>query len=361
MALSKVARVIILLSLWAFIACGAYLGLDDYSPWTSILLPSISSLSHFSTSAPSMTSLPPLASGASEAGGGTIDESTSTSFDASTTWSKSSLSTHCEREAWGTLFSTGPGADWDVARMYFWATLVLRDSIQRFEGCRPHRPFFVLHNQSFSEPDSWAISELHKRGFVTVPLSMEMPYPNPSRPELNVGWLKLAIFNFTTWDRVVILDADMLVLGSMEQAFFPPKRSRLSLITSSVGIPKPSRSVNIGVMSIQPSSRVFEKMMLELHSFDNRTDKPDEQDQGWIEMFFKQWGSFGGCRFLRGIASVQDLPLCYRGWLSLVLPSARVRRARGVHSKPGKYAAQIIALAWHPETMVHEEERAERL
>lgn len=55
-----------------------------------------------------------------------------------------------------------------------------------------------------------------------------------------------------------------------------------------------SRSVNIGVMSIRPSKGVFDKILAELHSFDGREDKPDDQDQGWLEMFLRAWGAFGG-------------------------------------------------------------------
>mmetsp|Transcript_61157 Transcript_61157/g.124084 ORF Transcript_61157/g.124084 Transcript_61157/m.124084 type:complete len:286 (+) Transcript_61157:144-1001(+) len=149
--------------------------------------------------------------------------------------------------------------------------------------------------------------ELSKMGFVDVPLSMEVPYPNPKRPELSIGWLKLAVWNLTTWDRIVVLDADMLAIGPLEGAFFPASHvPPLSLITSPMGAPNSFRSVNIGVMSIQPSARVFETMLRELHSFDHRTNKPDSQDQGWIEMFFKRWGSFGGV--YDGAGSCVDAP-----------------------------------------------------
>ena len=198
--------------------------------------------------------------------------STSSTQLPNTTWSLSSSSSSisvsdttaingnpCVREAWATLFSTGVTADWDTAKSYLLATLVLRNSVQKFERCRPHRPFFVLHNQSFSEPDRWATMELSKMGFVDVPLSMEVPYPNPKRPELSIGWLKLAVWNLTTWDRIVVLDADMLAIGPLEGAFFPASHvPPLSLITSPMGAPNSFRSVNIGVMSIQPSARVFE-------------------------------------------------------------------------------------------------------
>ena len=69
---------------------------------------------------------------------------------------------------------------------------------------------------------------------------------------------------------------------------------RPSLITSSIPNPNSRRALNIGVMSIGPSSQVFHKIMAELHSFDNRTDRPDNQDQSWVDMFFRKWGDFGG-------------------------------------------------------------------
>ena len=95
---------------------------------------------------------------------------------------------------------------------------------------------------------------------------------------------------------IVCLDGDMLALGPLDQALFPrgPMMGRPSLITSSMPNPNSRRAVNVGVMSIGPSSQVFHKIMAELHSFDNRTDRPDNQDQGWVDMFFRKWGDFGG-------------------------------------------------------------------
>lgn len=39
----------------------------------------------------------------------------------------------CQREAWATLLSSGVNADWDTAKTYLLATLVLRDSVRKFE------------------------------------------------------------------------------------------------------------------------------------------------------------------------------------------------------------------------------------
>lgn len=38
----------------------------------------------------------------------------------------------CQREAWATLLSSGVNADWDIAKTYLLATLVLRDSVRKF-------------------------------------------------------------------------------------------------------------------------------------------------------------------------------------------------------------------------------------
>lgn len=73
---------------------------------------------------------------------------------------------------------------------------ILKSGVYSFSFCPS-----IHGRKDEGKPEQWAVAQLQKHGFQDLPLSMEVPYRNEKRPELAVGWLKLALFNLTYLDR----------------------------------------------------------------------------------------------------------------------------------------------------------------
>lgn len=197
---------------------------------------------------------------------------------------------HSQKEAWGTLFSGGASVNEDAIQTYVVAILTLVDSVRQHEKC-PGRPFLVFHDSNRTEQELPGLQLLQKHGLTLMPLlSVKPPYKCRKRPELDVGWLKLRLWTLTEFRRIVMLDADMVAVGPLEALFASDVESPPTFLVSPMEDCTPKRCFNIGVMSIGPSTRVYELMMRDLHIFDNRKAKPDEQDQGWMDMYFRTRG-----------------------------------------------------------------------
>jgi len=53
-----------------------------------------------------------------------------------------------------------------------------------------------------------------------VPLKpIKLPYGNEKRPELDVGWLKLQLWQMTQFKRIVMIDSDARAIQSLEGLF----------------------------------------------------------------------------------------------------------------------------------------------
>jgi glycogenin glucosyltransferase len=98
------------------------------------------------------------------------------------------------------------------------------------------------------------------------------PYPGFRR-----SWAKLHLWDRTEYKKVVYMDADMLILGSLDELFEYP-------MLSCVSDPLPPQICNTGVLVIEPRFGLMEQM--------KRTVKSEQLfqgigDQGFINAFFK--------------------------------------------------------------------------
>ncbi|OVA14894.1 Glycosyl transferase [Macleaya cordata] len=98
--------------------------------------------------------------------------------------------------------------------------------------------------------------------------------PNKVRPKRFWGvYTKLKIFNMTKYSKVVYLDADTIVVKSIEDLF------KCGKFCANL---KHSERMNSGVMVVEPSEKVFKDMMSQVTTLDSYTGG----DQGFLNSYF---------------------------------------------------------------------------
>ena len=102
---------------------------------------------------------------------------------------------------------------------------MLRWSILRAHpGDAGARPFLIVCDGQ--RTPQTVLSALRAHGFQPLPVEALPMAPIPGRPvrhELSEGWLRLHLWRLTSYRRIVYLDSDVVVLGSLEQLFeLPP-------------------------------------------------------------------------------------------------------------------------------------------
>ncbi|MDB4990627.1 MAG: hypothetical protein JWN04_5805, partial [Myxococcaceae bacterium] len=106
--------------------------------------------------------------------------------------------------------------------------------------------------------------------------------PNPSSELLFARFAntftKLRAFALTDFDKLVLLDADTIVLQNIDDLFERPA------IAAAPDFLLPDR-FNSGVMVIEPSAPLFERMMASLAT----SESYDGGDQGFLNTFYPDW------------------------------------------------------------------------
>jgi alpha-N-acetylglucosamine transferase len=110
------------------------------------------------------------------------------------------------------------------------------------------------------------------------------PIPNPDPatqqmlPRFGAAYTKLRAWQLTDFDKVVLLDADTIVMKNVDDLFERPE------LAAGPDFFMPDR-FNSGVMVLDPSEGTFERMIQEL----GRAPSYDGGDQGFLNQFFGGW------------------------------------------------------------------------
>jgi glycogenin glucosyltransferase len=106
--------------------------------------------------------------------------------------------------------------------------------------------------------------------------------PNPSTSQLFARFAntftKLRAFELTDYDKLVLLDADTIVLQNIDDLFERPNMS------AAPDFLLPDR-FNSGVLVVEPDKRLFERMLESLLT----SESYDGGDQGFLNTFFPDW------------------------------------------------------------------------
>ncbi|KAK1260842.1 putative glucuronosyltransferase PGSIP6 [Acorus gramineus] len=119
---------------------------------------------------------------------------------------------------------------------------------------------------------------LQADGWMVEKISL-LANPNQIRPKRFWGvYTKLKIFNMTNYKKVVYLDADTIVIKSIEDLF---KCGRFCANL------KHSERLNSGVMVVEPSEKVFKDMMSKVNTLPSYTGG----DQGFLNSYYAGFAS----------------------------------------------------------------------
>ncbi len=123
---------------------------------------------------------------------------------------------------------------------------------------------------------------------------VEVPaIPNPNAEVhvegwVNAGYTKLHVFNLTRFRKVVYIDADALVLESVEALFARP-----GPVAAAPDVFPPDK-FNAGVMVVTPSAELFADMQTRIGELPSH----DGGDTGFLNAYFPDWFRAGAARRL---------------------------------------------------------------
>lgn len=95
---------------------------------------------------------------------------------------------------------------------------------------------------------------------------------------------KLRIFGLTEFDKVVYLDADLLVCENIELLFDKPNMSAV-IAGGILPTNKSWKDLNSGLLIVEPNAHLFYKMLEALNFLPSK----DGSDQGFLHQFFRNW------------------------------------------------------------------------
>lgn len=102
--------------------------------------------------------------------------------------------------------------------------------------------------------------------------------PRPLYPRFDEAYIKLRAWQLEEFDKVVLLDADTLVVRNIDDLFDRPP------LAAAPDFLMPDR-FNSGVMVLQPSTKTFAEMLAAL----DHAGSYDGGDQGFLNAFFHDW------------------------------------------------------------------------
>lgn len=140
---------------------------------------------------------------------------------------------------------------------------------------RSTKDMVVLVSDGVSD---YAKNLLDADGWIVEPISL-LANPNQVRPTRFWGvYTKLKIFNMTKYKKVVYLDADTIVVKSIEDLF------KCGKFCANL---KHSERLNSGVMVVEPSEALFKDMMSKVKTLNSYTGG----DQGFLNSYYADFAS----------------------------------------------------------------------
>jgi len=97
-------------------------------------------------------------------------------------------------------------------------------------------------------------------------------------------YTKLRIFELSEYDKIVYLDADMIVCGNIEALFGHPHMSAV-IAGGLLAANSTWKDLNAGLLVVEPNKNTFQR----LYSAIGKLHSADGGDQGFLHSFYKEW------------------------------------------------------------------------
>ena len=162
---------------------------------------------------------------------------------------------------------------------YLVGVLVLFASLQKQSV---KYPLLVLISRNVSND---SLFQLKKNGinFKNIP-EIQNPHIKDSNHIFNSAFDKLNIFNLIEFDKIVYIDADILVVDNIDELFESPS---ISAVNSGGGLPNTMHwtQLNAGMLVIKPNQKMYHDMISKVSLLPSK----DGSDQGFLQSYFPDW------------------------------------------------------------------------
>jgi alpha-N-acetylglucosamine transferase len=168
---------------------------------------------------------------------------------------------------------------------YLDGVLVLKHSLEK---TKPKYPFTLLVTPNLSERVIDCLLK-HKIDFITIQ-GIESPTTviDPQLIRWNFTYSKLNIFGLTQFDKMVYLDADMLIIENIDDLFEKPHMSAVKIRGKLPEFNSNWNVLNSGLLVVEPSTEIFADMTSKIGSIEKVTSPSDED---FLNAYYSDWSN----------------------------------------------------------------------
>lgn len=163
---------------------------------------------------------------------------------------------------------------------YLFGALVLWKSLL---DTKPKYPFHLLVSPNLSEQTYFL---LEKSGIPIIRITpIKNPILNDPKDRRYYNYSKLNMWNMTQFDKIVYLDADMLIMHNIDELF---EKKNLSSTNSGGWLPgkKDWKQLNSGLIVLEPSENIFNHMKSQVGIIEKEKGKGD---QAFLHQYYNDW------------------------------------------------------------------------
>jgi len=161
---------------------------------------------------------------------------------------------------------------------YLFGALVLWKSLN---DTKPKYPFHLLVTPNLSDE---TMTLLDKSGIKTIKIDpIKNPILNDPKDRRYYNYSKLNMWSLTQFDKIVYLDADMVVMHNIDELFTKPN---LSSTNAGGVLHKDWKQLNSGLIVLEPSQSIFNHMKSQVGVIEKEKGKGD---QAFIHQYYSDW------------------------------------------------------------------------
>ncbi len=161
---------------------------------------------------------------------------------------------------------------------YLFGALVLWKSLN---DTKPKYPFHLLVTPNLSDE---TMTLLDKSGIKTIKIDpIKNPILNDPKDRRYYNYSKLNMWSLTQFDKIVYLDADMVVMHNIDELFTKPN---LSSTNAGGALHKDWKQLNSGLIVLEPSQSIFNHMKSQVGVIEKEKGKGD---QAFIHQYYSDW------------------------------------------------------------------------
>jgi glycogenin len=168
---------------------------------------------------------------------------------------------------------------------YLDGILVLKHSLAKTNA---KYPFVLLVTPNIS-PKVLAALSSHQIDYITIEgIENPVSVADSRLKRWNFTYSKLNLFGLEQFDKIVYLDADMLILQNIDDLFEKPHMSAVDMGEKLPELATWNR-LNTGLLVIEPSVEVFNDMLSKVGKIEKKVASPSDED--FLQAYYPDWAN----------------------------------------------------------------------